>query len=101
MDRFGGKTKNMSFQFGPSVGPHYTTPVVFSGQQPTQTGESGLVRGIWILIILLISVGLCYLAYQLFVKDRILLFKARRQRTTTEIGFGQTPRVVNGQAPNG
>lgn len=43
------------------------------------------------LVIILVSVGVFYLAYSLFLKDCILLFKAKKQRTTTEIGFGQTP----------
>nr|AMN14225.1 movement protein [Chickpea chlorotic dwarf virus] len=43
------------------------------------------------LVVILVSVGVFYLAYSLFLKDCILLFKAKKQRTTTEIGFGQTP----------
>nr|QRG29218.1 putative MP [Tripterygium mastrevirus A] len=49
-----------------------------------------------VLISVIVSVGVVYLAWVLFVKDCILLLKAKKQRTTTEIGFGQTPaRVVN------
>nr|AVE14339.1 movement protein [Chickpea chlorotic dwarf virus]AVE14351.1 movement protein [Chickpea chlorotic dwarf virus]AVE14355.1 movement protein [Chickpea chlorotic dwarf virus] len=55
---------------------------------PAQTDFEKVVIA---LIIILVSVGVFYLAYSLFLKDCILLFKAKKQRTTTEIGFGQTP----------
>nr|CCI88378.1 movement protein [Cotton mastrevirus] len=55
---------------------------------PAQTDFEKVVIA---LIIILVSVGVFYLAYTLFLKDCVLLFKAKKQRTTTEIGFGQTP----------
>nr|AFD62999.1 movement protein [Chickpea chlorosis Australia virus]AGT45414.1 movement protein [Chickpea chlorosis Australia virus]AGT45426.1 movement protein [Chickpea chlorosis Australia virus] len=49
------------------------------------------------LVIILFTVGIIYLAYTLFLKDLILLLKAKKQRTTTEIGFGNTPARPNSQ----
>ena len=63
-------------------------PVSTSSQGSSQTDFGKVVIA---LVIILVSVGVFYLAYSLFLKDCILLFKAKKQRTTTEIGFGQTP----------
>lgn len=51
------------------------------------------------LVIVLFSVAIIYLAYVLFLKDLILLLKAKRQRTTTEIGFGNTPAHRGNDVP--
>nr|QFU95481.1 movement protein [Chickpea chlorotic dwarf virus] len=64
------------------------SPVVYTQKGSSQTDFGKVVIA---LVIILVSVGVFYLAYSLFLKDCILLFKARKQRTTTEIGFGQTP----------
>nr|CAL30115.1 hypothetical protein [Wheat dwarf virus] len=45
---------------------------------------------------LLISVGVVWLAYTLFLKDCILVWKAKKQRRTEEIGYGNTPARPNG-----
>nr|AKE33368.1 movement protein [Chickpea chlorotic dwarf virus]AMN14235.1 movement protein [Chickpea chlorotic dwarf virus]AVE14343.1 movement protein [Chickpea chlorotic dwarf virus]AVE14369.1 movement protein [Chickpea chlorotic dwarf virus] len=58
----------------------------FQGSSQTDFGKVVIA-----LVVILVSVGVFYLAYSLFLKDCILLFKAKKQRTTTEIGFGQTP----------
>nr|AGT45302.1 movement protein [Chickpea chlorotic dwarf virus] len=63
-------------------------PVTVSPPVSSQTDFGKVVIA---LVVVLVSVGVVYLAYTLFLKDCILLFKAKKQRTTTEIGFGQTP----------
>nr|AIY33007.1 movement protein [Chickpea chlorotic dwarf virus]AIY33031.1 movement protein [Chickpea chlorotic dwarf virus]AIY33191.1 movement protein [Chickpea chlorotic dwarf virus]AIY33203.1 movement protein [Chickpea chlorotic dwarf virus] len=63
-------------------------PVSVAPQASSQTDFGKVVIA---LVVILVSVGVFYLAYTLFLKDCILLFKAKKQRTTTEIGFGQTP----------
>nr|QHT53981.1 movement protein [Chickpea chlorotic dwarf virus] len=63
-------------------------PVTVSRPASSQTDFGRVVIA---LVVVLVSVGVVYLAYTLFLKDCILLFKAKKQRTTTEIGFGQTP----------
>nr|AGT45366.1 movement protein [Chickpea chlorotic dwarf virus]AGT45370.1 movement protein [Chickpea chlorotic dwarf virus] len=63
-------------------------PVTVSSPASSQTDFGKVVIA---LVVILVSVGVFYLAYTLFLKDCILLFKAKKQRTTTEIGFGQTP----------
>lgn len=63
-------------------------------------GDAYFKKGVLALVIAIVTVGLLYLAWTLFAKDCILLFKARRQRTTTEIGFGGTPAHRNGVVGN-
>nr|AFC17172.1 movement protein [Chickpea chlorotic dwarf virus] len=63
-------------------------PLDTNSQGSSQTDFGKVVIA---LVVILVSVGVFYLAYSLFLKDCILLFKAKKQRTTTEIGFGQTP----------
>lgn len=46
------------------------------------------------IVVSAVAVSLCWLAYSLFVKDCILLWKAKKQRRTEEIGFGNSPAVV-------
>nr|AGT45294.1 movement protein [Chickpea chlorotic dwarf virus]AGT45298.1 movement protein [Chickpea chlorotic dwarf virus]QVK80416.1 movement protein [Chickpea chlorotic dwarf virus] len=58
---------------------------------PPASSQTDFGRVVIALVVVLVSVGVVYLAYTLFLKDCILLFKAKKQRTTTEIGFGQTP----------
>nr|AIY33267.1 movement protein [Chickpea chlorotic dwarf virus]AIY33271.1 movement protein [Chickpea chlorotic dwarf virus] len=65
-----------------------TFPVPEAKQRSSETDFGKVVVA---LVVILTSVGVFYLAYNLFLKDCILLFKAKKQRTTTEIGFGQTP----------
>lgn len=69
----------------------YSPPIM--QEQPKEDTDRLAVIGI---IIALVSVGIIYLAWILFVKDCILLYKAKKQRTTTEIGFGQTPQHRGG-----
>jgi hypothetical protein len=74
---------------------HYTVPSpdIYLGEQNRveYRTDHSFAKVVCALFVILVSVGLIYLAYSLFVKDCILLFKAKRQKTTTEIGFGQTP----------
>nr|AIY32711.1 movement protein [Chickpea chlorotic dwarf virus]AIY32715.1 movement protein [Chickpea chlorotic dwarf virus]AIY32755.1 movement protein [Chickpea chlorotic dwarf virus]AIY32759.1 movement protein [Chickpea chlorotic dwarf virus] len=67
----------------------YDPPPVNTYSQGSSQTDFGKV--VVALVVILVSVGVFYLAYSLFLKDCILLFKAKKQRTTTEIGFGQTP----------
>nr|QPD01606.1 movement protein [Chickpea yellow dwarf virus] len=81
-------------------GENYSYTPTFAGsyqEVPTSHNSSGeTFNKVFVaLIVILISVGVCYLAYVLFVKDLILLLKAKKQRTTTEIGFGNTPGRPN------
>nr|AWO14296.1 movement protein [Sweet potato symptomless virus 1] len=66
---------------------------VYSPTNPKSSSDSRLNSLITVIVVTLLFVGIVYLAYVLFLKDVILLLKVKRQRTTTEIGFGQTPRV--------
>ena len=58
----------------------------------------------YFLIILfgLAIVGLIYVAYNLFLKDCIILYKEKRRRAVTESGFGQSPArgAVTGTSTN-
>nr|CAO91913.1 movement protein [Chickpea chlorotic dwarf virus] len=67
----------------------YDPPAVTAPSQGSSQTDFGKV--VIALVVILVSVGVFHLAYTLFLKDCILLFKAKKQRTTTEIGFGQTP----------
>ncbi|QDO73333.1 movement protein [Eleusine indica associated virus] len=53
-------------------------------------------RVIYILVISLIILGTIYLAYRWFIRDVVILFRAKRQRSTEEIGFGNTPARADG-----
>nr|AMN14220.1 movement protein [Chickpea chlorotic dwarf virus] len=66
--------------------PPVNTNSRFQGSSQTDFGKVVIA-----LVVILVSVGVFYVAYSLFLKDCILLFEAKKQRTTTEIGFGQTP----------
>ncbi|ADQ52685.1 V2 [Chickpea chlorosis virus-A] len=83
------------YQIFPSEENYSYTPVQtqesFSGAKAGDSSEHVFSKVVVALIIILFSVGIIYLAYSLFLKDLILLLKAKKQRTTTEIGFGNTP----------
>ncbi|QDA77209.1 movement protein [Chickpea redleaf virus 2] len=83
------------YQVFPSELNYSYTPVEAGDSQfPAKTGDSGehvFSKVVVALIIILFAVGIIYLSYVLFLKDLILLLKAKKQRTTTEIGFGNTP----------
>lgn len=51
---------------------------------------------VFVIFGLLAAVGVIWLAYTLFLKDCILVWKAKRQRRTEEIGYGNTPVRQNG-----
>jgi len=46
---------------------------------------------VFVLVGTLTAVGVCWLAYILFVRNCILLWKAKKHRKTEEFGFGNTP----------
>lgn len=75
---------------------YYSPPVIQSSNKSYDAFDSAVIG----LIIALVAVGLLYLAWTLFVKDCILIYKAKRQRTTTEMGFGQTPQHRGGVVRN-
>ncbi|QED42779.1 MP [Soybean geminivirus B] len=80
--------------------PSYESESYTAPSQASSNNEFGKV--VIALVIVLVAVGVVYLAYSLFLKDCILLFKAKKQRTTTEIGFGNTPARPGSQpAQNG
>ncbi|ADQ52696.1 V2 [Chickpea redleaf virus] len=74
----------------------FSPPVEISHGENSQVNFQRVVTA---LIVVLVAVGVLYLAYTLFIKDCILLFKAKKQRTTTEIGFGQTPGRSSDRPP--
>nr|ACP28895.1 movement protein [Wheat dwarf virus] len=67
-------------------------------QAPYDPGSSDYARRTFVFVSfgLLISVGVVWLAYTLFLKDCILVWKAKKQRRTEEIGYGNTPARPNG-----
>nr|AOT83530.1 movement protein [Wheat dwarf virus]AOW44207.1 movement protein [Wheat dwarf virus] len=67
-------------------------------QPPSSPGSSDYAWRIFVFVTfgLLIAVGVAWLAYTLFLKDLILVCKAKKQRRTEEIGYGNTPARVNG-----
>ncbi|AFD63065.1 movement protein [Chickpea yellows virus] len=87
------------YQIYPPVEDHF--PEV-SSQVSSPGGHSTVDFGkvVVVLIVILVVVGLLYLSYSLFIKDCILLFKAKKQRTTTEIGFGNTPARGSSDPPH-
>ena len=76
--------------------PLFYPPPVIQQKDNEDTDRMAVVG----VIIALVSVGIIYLAWILFVKDCIPLYKAKKQRTTTEIGFGQTPQHRGGVVRN-
>nr|AIY32791.1 movement protein [Chickpea chlorotic dwarf virus]CAP69807.1 movement protein [Chickpea chlorotic dwarf virus] len=78
------------FQVFPSY-TNYSYDPVPETAAPQASSQTDFGKVVIALVVILVSVGVFYLAYTLFLKDCILLFKAKKQRTTTEIGFGQTP----------
>nr|AOT83534.1 movement protein [Wheat dwarf virus]AOT83542.1 movement protein [Wheat dwarf virus] len=67
-------------------------------QPPSDPGSSDYAWRTFVFVTfgLLIAVGVAWLAYTLFLKDLILVCKAKKQRRTEEIGYGNTPARVNG-----
>nr|QRG29199.1 putative MP [Nymphoides mastrevirus A] len=83
---------------------NYTTSYEAAEYSRTSQGanQNDFGKVVIALVVVLVAVGVSYLAYTLFVKDCILLLKAKKQRTTTEIGFGNTPARHGSQpAQNG
>lgn len=67
-----------------SVSPQY--------YQPAGVGNDGA----WRLLVLIfaisaIALGITFAGWKLCVKDCLLTWRAKRSRTTTELGFGNTP----------
>ncbi|AGT45430.1 movement protein [Chickpea chlorosis virus-B] len=94
------------YQIFPSEGNYTYTPIqsgyATSAAKAGDSSEHLLSKVVVALVIILGVVGITYLAYVLFLKDLILLLKAKKQRTTTEIGFGNTPGRPNSQSqPHG
>nr|APM86240.1 movement protein [Wheat dwarf virus] len=67
-------------------------------QPPSYPGSSDYAWRTFVFVTfgLLIAVGVVWLAYTLFLKDCILVWKAKKQRRTEEIGYGNTPARPNG-----
>ncbi|ABI26180.1 movement protein [Wheat dwarf virus - [Henan zhengzhou]] len=67
-------------------------------QTPSIPGSSDYAWRTFVFVTfgLLIAVGVAWLAYTLFLKDLILVCKAKKQRRTEEIGYGNTPARLNG-----
>ncbi|ADQ52689.1 V2 [Chickpea chlorosis virus-B] len=91
------------YQVFPSEENYTYTPVLpgnsISSAKAGDSSEHVFSKVVVALIIILFTVGIIYLAYTLFLKDLILLLKAKKQRTTTEIGFGNTPGRPGSQPP--
>ena len=69
-----------------------------SNQSPSPTDSDGAWRTfVFVIFGCLSAVGVFWLAYTLFLKDCILVWKAKKQRKTEEIGFGTTPIRPNGE----
>ncbi|QBO56210.1 movement protein [Maize streak dwarfing virus] len=58
---------------------------------PTTEGEEPWFRVVFVLVTALVVIGIIYLSYRWFIRDVIILLRAKRQRSTEEIGFGNTP----------
>lgn len=78
---------------GPEV---YTYPELTTNPAPATADAQ------WRLLVLigscaLIIVAIFYFAYALCLKDLVLLWRAKRSRTVTELGFGNTPARQAGE----
>nr|QAX33512.1 movement protein [Sugarcane striate virus]QAX33516.1 movement protein [Sugarcane striate virus]QAX33524.1 movement protein [Sugarcane striate virus]QAX33532.1 movement protein [Sugarcane striate virus]QAX33536.1 movement protein [Sugarcane striate virus] len=84
-----------------------TLPFVLS-PPPADPPATPWFKLIFGLTVCLCVVGSIYLTYRWFLRDVIILIRAKRQRTTEEIGFGTTPNrpgstasQVGGTGPGG
>lgn len=85
-------------------GPQVYSPVpVINYSNGMNNSDNGWRNFIFVVVGILFAIGASYLSYVLCLKDLLLTLKAKRQKTTTEIGFGQTPvrPGVNGNNGNG
>lgn len=75
----------------PETGITVGYPTVPSYATGPSFGEGPWFRLVFVLVIALAIIGVVYLTYRWFGRDLIILFRAKRQRSTEEIGFGNTP----------
>lgn len=81
--------------------PLRSPPLQYGEVQYTSASSEGSSANAWITFTFVIlgslaAVGIFWLAYTCFLKDCILLWKAKKQRRTEEIGFGNTPNQQHG-----
>nr|UEC49278.1 movement protein [Sugarcane striate virus]UEC49334.1 movement protein [Sugarcane striate virus] len=81
---------------------------LFLSPPPADPPATPWFKLIFGLTVCLCVVGSIYLTYRWFLRDVIILIRAKRQRTTEEIGFGNTPHrpgsiasQVGGTGPGG
>nr|AHX74123.1 movement protein [Sugarcane white streak virus] len=75
------------------------TVVYTPSPHPPSTDGDSWSHLIFALVVTICVVLTIYVVYCWFGRDLIILFRARRQRSTEEIGFGNTP--VNPRAGPG
>ncbi|WOF76330.1 movement protein [Brachypodium phoenicoides associated virus 2] len=77
---------------GPLPQTEVTSRVPAVMSEPSPVGEDGAWRFLVLLFTCtVVTIAAVYALWRLLLKDVCLTYKARRQRTVTEIGFGQTP----------
>nr|QLI60610.1 movement protein [Wheat dwarf India virus] len=67
---------------------------------PAVQNEDPWIRLVFVFVAVIAAIGLLYLSYRWFVKDVIILLRAKRQRSTEEIGFGNDPSRIDGGQPS-
>nr|WNA16289.1 movement protein [Wheat dwarf India virus] len=79
------------------------SPVAYPGSiayipqsPPAVQNEDPWIRLVFVFVAVIAAIGLLYLSYRWFVRDVIILLRAKRQRSTEEIGFGNTPARPDG-----
>lgn len=72
-------------------GPQVDNPSPFITYSAPANTDHAWRSFIFAVVGILFCIGSFYLAYVLCLKDLLLTLKAKKQRTTTEIGFGNTP----------
>ncbi|AFJ15128.1 movement protein [Maize streak Reunion virus] len=84
----------------PSTLQVYPQPLSLVTQSPpAPTAGDPWFRVVFVLVIALICLGIVYLSYRWFIRDVIILLRAKRQRSTEYIGFGNTPARADGGFP--
>ncbi|AFN80713.1 movement protein [Sporobolus striate mosaic virus 1] len=75
----------------------FPSPLAYSQPSPSGVGNDSAWRTL-VLVFTITAVGLAcsFALYRLCVKDLVLLLRAKRSRTVTELGFGGTPARQDG-----
>lgn len=86
----------------------YAEPTLTSAfPEPTASDDRSWRTLVFLAISIGLSLGSLFLLYKFCIKDLLLTYRARRSRTITELGFGNTPipppargNALEAQPPN-